>query len=101
MLKRAAKRSETSSNMDLRRYAIAVVIPCYRVEREIDTVITNLPGYLKHIIVVDDCSPDQTAEIVRQHAQKDRRILLICHVKNQGVGGAMITGFRKALELGA
>ena len=87
--------------MDLRRYAIAVVIPCYRVEREIDTVITNLPGYLKHIIVVDDSSPDQTAEIVRQLAQNDRRILLICHEKNQGVGGAVITGFRKALELDA
>ena len=101
MLKRAAKRSETPSNMDLRRYAIAVVIPCYRVEREIDTVITNLPGYLKHIIVVDDSSPDQTAEIVRQLAQNDRRILLICHEKNQGVGGAVITGFRKALELDA
>ena len=101
MLKRAVKRTETSSKMDLRRYAIAVVIPCYRVEREIDTVITNLPGYLQHIIVVDDSSPDQTAEIVRQLAQKDQRIVLICHGKNLGVGGAMITGFRKALELGA
>jgi glycosyltransferase involved in cell wall biosynthesis len=77
------------------------VIPCYRVEREIHTVLTNLPGYLKHIIIVDDASPDKTSEIVRTYAQKDRRILLICHERNQGVGGAVITGFRKALELGA
>jgi glycosyltransferase involved in cell wall biosynthesis len=77
------------------------VIPCHRVEGQITAVITNLPPYLKHIIVVDDASPDKTAEIVRTYTQKDHRILLICHEKNQGVGGAMITGFRKALELGA
>src|SRR5688572_23353428 len=101
MLKRTAKRSETSSNIDLRKYAIAVVIPCYRVEREITAVITNLPRYLKYIIVVDDASPDKTSVIVKELAQKDGRILLICHEKNQGVGGAMLTGFRKALELDA
>ena len=101
MLKRTAKRSEKSSNIDLRKYAIAVVIPCHRVEREISAVITNLPRYLKYIIVVDDASPDKTSEIIKSLAQKDRRIFLICHEKNQGVGGAMLTGFRKALELGA
>jgi glycosyltransferase involved in cell wall biosynthesis len=101
MLKRAAKRSETSSNIDLRRYAIAAVIPCYRVETEINAVLTSLPRYLKYIIVVDDASPDQTSEIIRKFAEKDSRIFLIRHEENQGVGGAMITGFRKALELGA
>ena len=77
------------------------MIPCYRVEREIETVITNLPRYLKYIIVVDDASPDQTSEIIRRVAENDRRIFLIRHEKNQGVGGAMVSGFRKALELGA
>src|SRR5262245_32981069 len=101
MLKQATKRSEPPPNIDLRRYAIAVVILCYRVEREINAVLTNLPGYLKYIIVVDDASPDQTSEIIRKLAEKDRRIFLICHEKNQGVRGAMITGFREALDLGA
>ncbi|HZJ22455.1 MAG TPA: glycosyltransferase family 2 protein, partial [Anaerolineales bacterium] len=101
MLKRTATRSEISSNTDLRKYAIAVVIPCHRVEREIAAVITNLPRYLKYIIVVDDASPDKTSEIIKELAQKDGRISLICHEKNQGVGGAMLTGFRKALELDA
>ena len=86
---------------NLGKYNIAVVIPCYRVEREINDVIANLPGYLKYIIVVDDASPDKTAEVVRESTQKDRRIILICHEKNQGVGGATLTGFRKALALGA
>ena len=90
-----------SPTVDLSKYNIAVVIPSYRVEREIKEVITSLPPYLKHVIVVDDASPDETAEMVRESAKKDHRILLICHEKNQGVGGAMLTGFRKALELGA
>lgn len=96
-----AKRSMKSPIAGLRKYNIAVVIPCYRVEREINKVIANLPRYIKHIIVVDDASPDKTAEVVRKSAQKDHRIILITHEKNQGVGGATLTGFRKALELGA
>lgn len=85
---------------DLKKYAIAIVIPCYRVEHEIGTVLAGLPRYIKHIIVVDDASPDRTAEVVTEIAAKDHRILLIMHAANQGVGGAMITGFQKALELG-
>ena len=96
-----AKRPVKSPITSLRKHDIAVVIPCYRVEREINMVITNLPRYLRYIIVVDDASPDKTAEIVGRAAQKDHRILLICHEKNRGVGGAMVTGFSKALELGA
>ena len=53
---------------NLKRHHIAVVIPCYRVEREIETVITNLPRYLKYIIVVDDASPDKTSEIIKELA---------------------------------
>jgi glycosyltransferase involved in cell wall biosynthesis len=86
---------------DLQKYTIAAVIPCYRVEREIQSVLCAVPRYIKHIIVVDDASPDSTAELVTASAKKDKRISLIRHPSNLGVGGAMITGYRKALELGA
>ncbi|MCC6499525.1 MAG: glycosyltransferase family 2 protein [Anaerolineales bacterium] len=86
---------------DFRKYTIAVVVPCYRVEKEIQSVLLGIPKYVKHILVVDDASPDATAEIVAALAKKDKRIALIRHAKNQGVGGAMASGFRKALELGA
>ena len=86
---------------ELEQSNIAAVIPCYRVEHEIAALLANLPNYLKHIIIVDDTSPDGTLQIVTAAAEKDGRIILIRHEKNQGVGGAMITGFRKALELGA
>lgn len=89
----------SSSVASLRKYAIAAVIPCYRVEHEIGAVLESLPRYIKHVIVVDDVSPDATAEVVLKSAKKDRRIILLKHETNQGVGGAMITGFRKALEL--
>ena len=87
--------------MNFTSYAIATVIPAYRVERDIESVLQDLPAYIKHIIVVDDASPDSSADLVAAAAKKDRRITLIRHAENQGVGGAMISGFRKALELGA
>jgi glycosyltransferase involved in cell wall biosynthesis len=84
-----------------RKHNIAVVIPAFRVENEIADVLRGLPSYIRHIIVVDDASPDETSSRVQAVAKKDHRICLIWHTQNQGVGGAVITGFKKALELGA
>ncbi|MDX9992416.1 MAG: glycosyltransferase family 2 protein [Anaerolineales bacterium] len=86
---------------DFERFNIIVVIPCYRVEREIGAVLAAVPGYIRHILVIDDASPDRTSEIVAGAAQSDPRIELIRHSKNLGVGGAMKTGFARALKLGA
>lgn len=89
--------------MDLRReeISIAVVLPCYRVERQIVAALQSLPAFVRHIIVVDDASPDSTAQQVEAFARQDERVLLLRHTHNQGVGGAMVSGFRKALELDA
>jgi dolichol-phosphate mannosyltransferase len=86
---------------DLSRYNIVVVIPAYRVERELGVVLANIPAFVRHIIVVNDASPDKTAEIAANAAIRDARIHLVSHAKNQGVGGAMISGYKKALELEA
>jgi glycosyltransferase involved in cell wall biosynthesis len=91
---------EGDSNQ-VEKYCIAAVIPCYRVEKEIQSVLGTIPAYIKHIIVVDDASPDSTADLVTAAAEEDDRVLLIRHTSNQGVGGAMATGYRKALELEA
>lgn len=91
----------SSRKQDLRKYDIAVLIPSYRVEETIGAVLVGLPRFVKHVIVVDDASPDGTSAVVEKFAAKDRRILLLRHEQNQGVGGAMRTGFLKALELGA
>jgi glycosyltransferase involved in cell wall biosynthesis len=82
-------------------YNIAIVIPAFCVEHEIESVLLGIPKYVSFIIVVDDCSQDHTCDVVSRVAKNDNRITLIRHTNNQGVGGAMISGFRKALELGA
>jgi dolichol-phosphate mannosyltransferase len=85
----------------LHKYKIAVVIPVFCVEQEIESVLLGIPNYIGLIIVVDDHSTDNTCDVVSRFASDDNRITLIRHTNNQGVGGAMISGFRKALELGA
>jgi dolichol-phosphate mannosyltransferase len=92
---------EKGSSLDFDRHCIAAVIPCYRVEREIQSVLQSVPAYVRHIIVVDDASPDSTADLVAAFSKQDDRILLILHPSNLGVGGAMVTGYRKALEMEA
>lgn len=87
--------------MNFSKFNLAVVIPAYRTEKEILAVLQGIPTFIRYIIVVDDASPDSSADLVTAAAKKNRRILLVRHAKNQGVGGAMVTGFKKALELGA
>lgn len=87
--------------LDFASYRIAAVVPAYRVEREVEAVLCDIPPYIQHVIVVDDASPDHTAETVTRLAATDRRIVLLRYEHNLGVGGAMVTGFRHALKLGA
>src|SRR5439155_775613 len=46
--------------------AVAVVIPAYRAARTIENVIAGVPSFVRHIVVVDDGSPDETADVVRR-----------------------------------
>jgi dolichol-phosphate mannosyltransferase len=92
---------EKGTPTDFHKHSIIAVIPCYRVEKEIQSVLQEIPPYIKHIVVVDDASPDSTRDLVTASAKIDPRILLMRHPSNLGVGGAMITGYKKALELGA
>ena len=87
--------------MNFSKFKTAIVIPSYRTESEIRQVLKGIPAFIRHIIVVDDASPDASADLVSAAAKRDKRIILLRHEKNQGVGGAMVTGFQKALALGA
>lgn len=81
--------------------AIAVVIPCYRVGETIAEVLRAVGPEVDWIICVDDASPDGCARVVGEAAERDRRIHLIRHGTNLGVGGATCTGYVAALRLGA
>lgn len=79
---------------------IAVVIPCYRVTNHILEVISGIGREVTSIYVVDDSCPDSSGEYVRQNS-KDKRLKFIFHEENQGVGGAVVTGYKAALVDGA
>lgn len=79
--------------------SVAVIIPMYRVEPYIQKVIESVPDWVRWIIAVDDMSPDQSGEVVKKLG--DTRVILIHNPVNLGVGGAMLVGFEKAVELGA
>ena len=81
-------------SINFRKFNLAVVIPAYRVADTIEAVISDLPDYLRHIIVVDDASPDNTSGLVEALANRDKRIVLVRSEQYQGVGGAVLTGFR-------
>jgi glycosyltransferase involved in cell wall biosynthesis len=81
---------------------IAVVVPAYNEETQIGKVIETMPEFVDRIVVIDDCSKDKTSEVVKEYAEKDpERVHLIRHEKNKGVGGAISTGYREAVEEGA
>lgn len=73
---------------------ISVVVPAYNEETQIAAVIDSMPDYIDKIVIIDDKSKDATAEVVRNHPQfASGRIELIQHEKNQGVGGAIASGY--------
>lgn len=78
---------------------ITVVIPCYNVAAHIEEVITKMPENISWIIAVNDCSKDDTETIIQRLATENKKIIYIRHEVNQGVGGAMLSGYRKSLEL--
>ncbi|RJG15722.1 glycosyltransferase family 2 protein [Massilia cavernae] len=80
--------------------SIAVVIPSYRVTRHILGVIGGIGPEVTHVFVVDDCCPDKSGAFVREHC-KDPRVVVLEHEKNQGVGGAVMTGYQAAIAAGA
>jgi dolichol-phosphate mannosyltransferase len=79
--------------------AVAVVVPCYRETAHILDVLAKIGPEVDAVYVIDDCCPDNTAEMVEKQCA-DPRVRIIRHDKNKGVGGATMTGYRQALADG-
>jgi dolichol-phosphate mannosyltransferase len=75
---------------------IAVVIPSYRVRGSILDVLSGIGPEVNKIYVVDDKCPEESGLFVQQNC-KDSRVEVLFHEKNKGVGGAVKTGYKKAL----
>jgi glycosyltransferase involved in cell wall biosynthesis len=77
---------------------VGVVIPAYNEEKLIAATIAGVPEFVDRIYVVDDRSSDATAERARETA--DPRLEVIGHDRNQGVGAAIVTGYKRARDDG-
>lgn len=88
------------SDADIADPKVAVVIPCYRVKAHVGSVIERIGSEIHKIYVIDDCCPDQSGRHVEAQSQ-DPRVQVVYHDQNRGVGGATMTGYRKAIEDGA
>ena len=79
---------------------VAVVIPAHSVSRFIEDVLARVDNAADLIVVVDDCCPEGTGELVR-HRVTDPRVAVLSNPATLGVGGATIAGLRRALAEGA
>jgi glycosyltransferase involved in cell wall biosynthesis len=77
---------------------LAVIVPALNEENLILKTLSGVPDFVDKIIVIDDFSTDKTVDKVKEQAKKDKRIQLIQHKKTRGVGGAITSGFKLALQ---
>ncbi|HEY0311017.1 MAG TPA: glycosyltransferase family 2 protein [Allosphingosinicella sp.] len=78
---------------------MAVIIPCYRVKAHIAAVIESIGPEVCAIYCVDDACPDGSGKLI-EGAIADERVKVLYHDTNQGVGGAVLTGYRTAITHG-
>jgi glycosyltransferase involved in cell wall biosynthesis len=82
-----------------RGHRIAVVVPAYNEAAKIARTVRSIPGFVDHVIVVDDGSSDGTGRIALRSQR--RGLEVISHERNRGVGAAIATGYRRAYDAGA
>lgn len=84
----------------MERPTISVIMPAYQAARYIrqamDSVISQTCKEPWELLVIDDCSTDNTGRIVRQYAKNDPRIRYLRQKKNEGVAAARNRGIRAA-----
>ncbi|GAI49889.1 unnamed protein product, partial [marine sediment metagenome] len=83
-----------------------IIIPTYNEKENIEKTIENLqsvfakvPSNFKmHILIVDDTSPDGTADIIKRLMKKHDNLHLFINKEKKGLGAAYIKGFKYAME---
>jgi glycosyltransferase involved in cell wall biosynthesis len=79
---------------------IAAILPCYRSSAHVLDVIAAIGPEVELIVCVDDACPDKVGDHIEARAG-DPRVVVLRHAVNQGVGGAVCTGYAYALDRGA
>jgi glycosyltransferase involved in cell wall biosynthesis len=82
----------------------AVVVPAFNEEANLAATIASIPAFIDHVLVVDDGSVDATARVAEAaggvKASALVKVEVIRHPRNLGVGAAVASGYRRALQLG-
>jgi len=77
---------------------VAVVVPAFNEERAVAATVRSVPGFVDHVLVVDDASGDATYRAAARSRRRNLEVLR--HGRNRGVGAAIFTGYARALALG-
>ena len=78
--------------------SVGVVVPAYDEESLITETLGGIPAFVDRVVVVDDGSRDSTVDRARGFG--DPRVEVVAHDRNRGVGAAIVTGYRRALDHG-
>lgn len=88
-------------------HKIVAIIPAYKVSKFIVKLLDDLVNYVDTIVVVDDKCPEESGRIAESYLKENEKFnsngkisKVIFHQQNFGVGGAMVSGYKEALELG-
>jgi glycosyltransferase involved in cell wall biosynthesis len=82
-----------------RGHRIAVVVPAFNEAQKIARTLRSIPGFVDHVLVIDDASADGTGRRAQRSGR--RGLEVIRHTANRGVGAAIATGYQRAVALGA
>lgn len=84
----------------LKNQKISVVVPSYNEQKMIGRVIETMPSFVDRIILVDDCSRDNTIKQAMIAAKSTKiKIDIIQNKRNKGVGAAIVAGYKWAIKL--
>jgi len=73
---------------------VSVVVPAHNEEALVASTVSGIPAFVDRIFVVDDGSTDRTAD---RAAGADPRVEVVSHARNEGVGAAIVSGYRRAI----
>ena len=77
-------------------FKIAVVVPAYNEQLLIIETLKSIPDYVDKIYVINDCSSDNTLELLNTFSTKNNKVEIINHEVNLGLGQSLIDGYVKS-----
>lgn len=83
----------------LKNKKIAVVVPAYNEELLISETLSGMPNFVDKIIVINDASQDKTIKILINIAMRNRKMIIIDHKENKGLGASLADGYLKSIDL--